>query len=67
MEQPKEEVNNYSAEEKLNDSANIVNRYLVLGPPTMESSFEIGGSINSEEFEEGKRGDIYESTHSVPK
>ena len=44
-----------------------MNRYLVSGPPTTESPFEIGGSINSEEFEEGKRGDIYESTHSVPK
>ena len=44
-----------------------MNRYLVLGPPTMESSLEIGGSINSEEFEEGKRGDIYESTHPVSK
>ena len=44
-----------------------LNKYLVSGPPKTESSFEIGGSINLEHFEEGKRGYVSESTHSVSK
>ena len=51
MEEPKAEFDDYSVDYKLNRSANIVNKYLVSGIPTTEYSFEIGGSINSEELE----------------
>ena len=63
MEYPKEEVNNYSAEEKLNDSANFVNQYIVSEPPSTDYSFKIGGIIISEESEESKIGDVSESIH----
>ena len=54
-------------EEKFNESANIVIKYLISGPSIAESYFEIGGIINSQIFEEGKRGKIYESTNLVSK
>ena len=43
----KEQVKDYSVEERINYSENIVNKYPVSGPPKKESYFEIGGSINS--------------------
>ena len=46
MEEPKEDVKDYSVEEKLNESANIVNKYLIYGSITTKSSLEMGGSIN---------------------
>ena len=33
----------------------------------MKSSFEVGGSIDPKESEEGKRGEVSKSTHSVSK
>ena len=48
MEDPKEDLNDYSIVYKLNEIKNILNKYLVSGPPTTESSFEIRGSIHSE-------------------
>ena len=45
MEESKAEFKDYSVEYKFNGSENIVNTYLVSGPPSTEYYFEIWESI----------------------
>ena len=40
-----------------------MNKHPVSGPPTTDSYFEKGASINSEVLEEGKMGYVIESRH----